>query len=89
MDYKDAYVLKLESGKHWGLSLDKNTIFVGRGISERKGRSQGRERRETGTRAESRMFCIQPRKRGNKTWFESGDRRRSRKVEGSGLKKGG
>lgn len=45
MDYKDAYVLKLEFGKHWGISLDRNTIFVGRAISERKGR-RSRERKE-------------------------------------------
>lgn len=88
MDYKDAYVLKLEFGKHWGLSLDRNTIFVGRDVSEGKGRRSGRERRETGTRAESRMFCIQPKKRGDKTRFGRGGRR-GRKAEGSGLKKGG
>lgn len=52
MDYKDAYVLKLESGKHWGLSLDKNTIFVGRGISERKGRRERKERNRNESRVQ-------------------------------------
>lgn len=53
-----------------------------------RGEGQGKERRETGTKAESRTFCIQPRKHGNKTRFGSGDRR-GRKAEGSGFKKEG
>lgn len=50
---KMHYVLKLEFGKHWGISLDRNTIFVGRAISERKGR-KSRERKER-NRNESRV----------------------------------
>lgn len=56
MDYKDAYALKLEFGKHWGISLDRNTILMGRAISEGKGR-RARESKER-NRNESRVQDI-------------------------------
>lgn len=49
MDYKDAYVLKLESGKHWGLSLGTPSLWVEvfqKGREEVKGEKGEKQERE-------------------------------------------